>query len=221
MSLTIDVINAKGDKLESLPLSEGIFGVKPYSRLVHEVVTAYLANERRGTHSTKTRGEVSGGGKKPWKQKHTGNARSGSNRSPLWRHGGIIFGPKPHRGYLQPISGDKRRLALKASLSDYLKQGRLKVVDAFAVSEGKTKKVAGLVKAMAFPPKTLLIVDKVDAVLEKGARNLAGFSFIRAKDLNAYDVLSADLLVFTKAGLAEINQRLESDGSPDGAPSKN
>src|SRR5688500_470213 len=117
MSLTIDVINAKGDKLEALPLPEGVFGVKPHSRLVHEVVTAYQANLRRGTHSTKTRGEVSGGGVKPWKQKHTGNARAGSSRSPLWRHGGIIFGPKPHRGYLQPVSRQKRHLALKAVLS--------------------------------------------------------------------------------------------------------
>ena len=120
MPLSIDVMNAKGEKSESLHLPEEVFGVKPHSRLVHEVVNAYLANTRRGTHSTKTRGEVSGGGIKPWKQKHTGNARAGSIRSPLWRHGGVIFGPKPHHGYLQPVPRQKRQLALKAILSDQL-----------------------------------------------------------------------------------------------------
>lgn len=217
MSLTIDVLNTKGEKLESLPLSAGIFGEKPHSRLVHEVVIATLANTRRGTHSTKTRGEVSGGGVKPWKQKHTGNARAGSTRSPLWRHGGIIFGPKPHRGYLQPISQQKRQLALKAVLSDYLKNSRVKVVDAFSVAEAKTKNVVALVKAMALPAKTVLIVDAMDAVLAKASRNVAGLRVVLAKDLNSYSVLLADQLVFTKAGLNALTKRLEGEG----APSKN
>lgn len=214
MSLTIDVMNSKGEKTESLPLPADIFGEKPHSRLVHEVVTAYLANTRRGTHSTKTRGEVSGGGAKPWKQKHTGNARAGSSRSPLWRHGGIIFGPKPHRGYLQPVSQQKRQLALKAVLSDYLKQGRLKVIESFSVAEPKTKNVVALVKTLGFPKKSVLVVDTIDATLGRASRNVASFRVCVAKDLNSYSVLLADQLVFTKAGLEVLKKRLEGEGTP-------
>jgi large subunit ribosomal protein L4 len=214
MSLQIDVLNVKGEKTGTLPLPEGIFGVKPHSRLVHEVVVAYQANTRRGTHSTKTRGEVSGGGVKPWKQKHTGNARAGSIRSPLWRHGGIIFGPKPHHGYFQPVPQAKRRLALKAVLSDYLKQGRLKVVEGFTVSEPKTKKAAEIVKKMGLKPKSVMVLDKIEPVFEKAARNLADFQFCLAKDLNSYGVLLSDQLLFTKAALDALTKRLESETSP-------
>jgi large subunit ribosomal protein L4 len=213
MPLSIDVVNAKGDKTDSLSLAEGIFGAKPNSRLVHEVVTAYLANNHRGTHSTKTRGEVSGGGVKPWKQKHTGNARAGSTRSPLWRHGGIIFGPKPHEGYKKPVSRQKRHLALKAVLSDYLKQGRLSVIDGFAVTEAKTKHVAGLLKALKAPVKTVLVVDQVDAVLAKAARNIDTFRIVPAKDLNGHNALLSNKILFTKPGLDALVKRLESADS--------
>lgn len=214
MSPSIDVLNAKGDKTESLSLAESVFGVKPHSRLVHEVVVAYQANTHRGTHSTKTRGEVSGGGVKPWKQKHTGNARAGSTRSPLWRHGGIIFGPKPHEGYKKPVSRQKRHLALKAILSDYLKQGRLSVVDGFAVTEPKTQKVAALLKALKAPAKTVLVVDQLDPVLAKASRNLDTFTICPAKDLNGYGVLLSDKLLFTKPGLDALMKRLESAETP-------
>jgi large subunit ribosomal protein L4 len=209
MPLTIDVLNAKGDATASLPLSEAVFGVKPNSRLVHEVVTAYLANNHRGTHSTKTRGEVSGGGVKPWKQKHTGNARAGSTRSPLWRHGGIIFGPKPHQGYKKPVSRQKRHQALKSILSDYLKHGRLSVVDGFAVAEPKTKKVVDLLRALKAPAKTVLVVDQVDPVLAKASRNIGTFRICPAKDLNGHNVLLSDKLLFTKTGLDALMKRLE------------
>jgi large subunit ribosomal protein L4 len=221
MSLSVDVLNAKGEKSGNVSLSEAVFGIKPHSRLVHEVVTAYQANTHRGTHSTKTRGEVSGGGVKPWKQKHTGNARAGSIRSPLWRHGGVIFGPKPHQGYQKPVSQQKRHLALKAVLSDYLKQGRLKVVEGFSVDEPKTKKAAELVKKLALPRKAVLVVDKMDAVTVKAARNLEGLQICAAMDLNSYGVLLSDQLVFTKAGLDVLTKRLEGEGSASGAPSAN
>jgi large subunit ribosomal protein L4 len=214
MSLSIDVLNAKGEKTESLSLPEGIFGVKPHSRLVHEVVVAYQANKHRGTHSTKTRGEVSGGGLKPWKQKHTGNARAGSIRSPLWRHGGIIFGPKPHDGYFKPVSRQKRHLALKAVLSDYLKQGRIKVLSEFSVPEAKTKKAAEIVKKLALPARAVVVLDKMEPVLEKAVRNLANVQFCLAKDLNSYGVLLSDQLLLTKAALDILTKRLESETSP-------
>lgn len=208
MALTIDVLNIKGDKAGSLDLPEGVFNAKVSPALVHEVVTALQANERRGTHSTKTRGEVSGGGLKPWKQKHTGRARSGSNRSPLWRHGGITFGPKP-RSYFQGLPESKRRLALKKVLSDAAKDGRVKVMDAFTVSEPKTKRVAEIAKKLGFGAKTLLVVDQAEASLQRAARNYADLTLCRASDLNSYDVLWANQLVFTKAAVEQISKRLE------------
>ena len=219
MPLTIDVINASGATVGTLPLPEEFFAVKPHSRLVHEAVTAYQANLRRGTHSTKTRGEVSGGGIKPWKQKHTGNARAGSIRSPLWRHGGIIFGPKPHHGYFQPMSRQKRRLALLAVLSDYLKQGRIKVIESFSVTEAKTKKAAELVKKLGLPPRTVVVLDRMDPVMAKAARNLGGVRLCEASGLNSYGVLLCDRLVFTKAGLEALLKRLKGEGAE--APSAN
>jgi large subunit ribosomal protein L4 len=145
--------------------------------LIHEVVTAYLANQRRGTHSTKTRGEVSGGGLKPWKQKHTGNARAGSIRSPLWRHGGITFGPKP-RSYVQAVPPAKRRLALRAVLSSFAADGKLTVVDQFSVAEPKTKHVAAMVAALKLGPKSIVVVDDITPVLDRAARNLAGLRLV-------------------------------------------
>ncbi len=208
MSLTLDVMNAKGEKAGQVDLPETVFGVKAPVSLVHEVVKAYLANRRRGTHSTKTRGEVSGGGLKPWKQKHTGRARAGSTRSPLWRHGGIIFGPKPH-GYYQAVSTAKRRTALKAVLSDFAREGRLKVVESFAVAEPKTKRVVETVKKLGLPDRTVLLVDEQDPMLLRAARNIAGLRICRADDLNSYDALQAEQLVLTRPALDRIVKRLE------------
>lgn len=207
---TVDVLNSKGEKAGSVELADGVFHVKAPAALVHEVVTAYLANRRRGTHSTKTRGEVSGGGIKPWKQKHTGNARAGSNRSPLWRHGGITFGPKP-RSYVQAVPPAKRRLALRAVLSSYAAEGKLTVLEQFSVIEPKTKNIAALVGALKLGPKTVVVVDEVTPTLDRASRNLAGLRLCRARDLNSYSALLADRLVFTTAALAQITKRL--DGS--------
>jgi len=207
-TVAVDVINTKGEKKGSVELSEKVFGVQAPVALVHEVITAYLANERRGTHSTKTRGEVSGGGVKPWKQKHTGRARSGSTRSPLWRHGGIIFGPKPH-SYYQAVPDSKRRLALRKILSDMAKENRLRVLDAISVAEPKTKKVAEIFAKLGLPKKTIVVVDQLDATLARASRNIADVRFCRAMDLNGYIALNAEQLVFTKAALDQLTQRLE------------
>ena len=204
---TVDVFNTKGQKAGSVELADAVFKVKAPSTLIHEVVTAYLANQRRGTHSTKTRGEVSGGGLKPWKQKHTGRARSGSIRSPLWRHGGIIFGPKP-RSYYQAVPPAKRRLALKAVLSDFATAGKLRVIEDFDVKEAKTKAAAELARGLKLAPKSVVVVTALSPTLLRAARNLADLRVCRAQDLNSYNAMLADELVFTRAALEQITQRL-------------
>jgi large subunit ribosomal protein L4 len=211
--LTVDVLNKKGEKVDTVSLSADVFEVKAPSSLIHEVVTMYLANERRGTHSTKTRGEVSGGGLKPWKQKHTGNARAGSTRSPLWRHGGITFGPKP-RSYVQAVPPAKRRLALKAVLSSFVREGKLRVIDDISVSEPKAKQGAALLAALKVGPKTVLVVDAVPETLDRALRNNPSARIRLARDLTSYQAMLADELVVTKAALAELTQRL-GDGSAE------
>ena len=210
---TVDVLNSKGQKAGSVELADAVFKVKAPSTLIHEVVTAYLANQRRGTHSTKTRGEVSGGGLKPWKQKHTGNARAGSIRSPLWRHGGITFVPKP-RSYVQAVPPAKRRLALRAVLSSFVADGKLAVVDQFLLAEPKTKLVAAWAAALKLGPKTVVVVDDITPALDRATRNFAGLRLCRARDLTSYAALLADQLVFTKVALDQITARL--DGSTPG-----
>jgi large subunit ribosomal protein L4 len=205
--LTVDVLNTKGEKVNTVTLSPDVFEVKASSALVHEVVTAYLANERRGTHSTKTRGEVSGGGIKPWKQKHTGNARAGSNRSPLWRHGGVTFGPKP-RSYNQPVPPAKRRLALKAVLSSFVKDGKLRVIENLSVTEAKTKRAKELLTSLKLVPKSVLIVEAIPEILNRAMRNIPTVRMRLARDLTSYQALLADELVFTRAALDEITARL-------------
>ena len=220
MSLTVDVLNIKGEKIDTMELPESVFDVKASSALIHEVVTAYLANLRHGTHSTKTRGEVSGGGLKPWKQKHTGRARSGSIRSPLWRHGGITFGPKPHKGYHQPISTAKRHLVLKAVLSDYLKNGKMRVVDSFKIAEPKTKRVLEIAKNLRLPRKSVVVMDQIDESITRASRNLPSLRVCRAKDLNCHSALLAKELLFTRSALQEITKRLQNGASVE-TPSGN
>ena len=213
--LTVDVLNKKGEKVDTVTLAPEVFEVKAASALVHEVVTAYLANERRGTHSTKTRGEVSGGGIKPWKQKHTGNARAGSTRSPLWRHGGVTFGPKP-RSYNQPVPPAKRRLALKAVLSSFVKEGKLRVIDDLVVTEPKTKKATELLASIKLAPKTILIVNQIPEILERAMRNIPTVRMRLARDLTSYQALLADELLFTRAALDEITKRLNDAETSEG-----
>ena len=169
METTIYTVQGKEKGKISLP---GIFETKVSSALLHEVVNGYMANQRSGTHSTKTRAEVSGGGRKPWKEKGTGNARAGSNRSPLWRKGGIIFGPKP-RDYSRNVPQQKRQLSLKMALSVKASSNDIMVVDSFAVAEPKTKKLAELLKNLKLNDMSVLIVvEKIDANLKVASRNL-------------------------------------------------
>lgn len=204
--MEIKVLNLKGEEGKTLQLAESVFGVKPQRTFLHEVVVAALANRRRGTADTKGRGAVSGGGHKPWKQKHTGRARAGSIRSPLWRKGGIAFGPHP-RSYRQDLPKAKLRMALRQALSARAAAGGLQVVEALRLEPPKTSALAAILKALQAPARSLLVLDQADAALARAGRNLAGLRLAQAADLNAYDVLNCRRLVMTEAALHAVTQR--------------
>jgi large subunit ribosomal protein L4 len=184
----------------SLP---GIFETKVSSSVLHEVVTGYMANQRAGTQSAKTRGEVSGGGKKPWREKGTGNARAGSNRSPLWRKGGVIFAPKP-RSYYQYLPQSKRRMALEMALSEKAKNNDIMVVDNISVTEPKTKLMAKILKDLKLGKGTVIVLDKNDKNVRTASRNIQGIVVTDVRSLNTYEVLWAKKLVITSKALLEI-----------------
>ncbi|HOW28980.1 MAG TPA: 50S ribosomal protein L4 [Elusimicrobiota bacterium] len=199
-----------GEKVSTMDLPESVFGIRPDKSVIHEVVVAYLANQRRGTQSALTRSEVSGGGKKPWKQKHTGRARAGTARSPLWRHGGVIFAPKP-RSYYQNIPHAKKTLALTMALTDSVMDKKLTVLDAISVPEPKTKLVAAILKKLNVSEATL-VLDSVDPIFKKASRNVAGLDLCRCEDINVYDVMRAKRILMTQKAIEKLVQRLSADG---------
>lgn len=194
-----NIYNIKGEKTGSANLPENIFNAKINVPLMHEVVTWYLANCRQGTHSAKTRAEVKGSGRKPWKQKGTGRARSGSIRSPLWRHGGVIFAKKP-REFSFSMPKKKVRLSLLSALSSKAKDGNVKILDEIKLDSPKTKKVAEIIKNLKLKNKVLL-VSKRDKTLNLASRNIADLFLHDVADLTTYDVLNADKILFTKESL--------------------
>jgi large subunit ribosomal protein L4 len=202
------VLNAQGKEVKTLKLDAKVFGVKPKVTFLHEVVIATLANRRAGSAETLRRGEVSGGGRKPWKQKHTGRARSGSNRSGLWRKGGVIFGPHA-RSYRQYLGKAKRNLALIQALSLRHAEGAIQVVDGLAVGKPKTAEFAAILNALKVPfKKSLVVLDAHNAALTQAGRNLEGVLLVLPSDLNAYDVLKANRLVITEAALNALTKSL-------------
>jgi large subunit ribosomal protein L4 len=194
------VYNIQGKESGKVNLPE-VFSTKVSKDLLHEIVVGYMANRRSGTADTKSRGEVSGGGRKPWMEKGTGNARAGSNRSPLWRKGGIIFGPEP-RSYFQRMSQQKRRLALQMALASKMQENNVVVLNSVAVDAPKTKQVSGILKNLKLDGKTvLLVVDKVDAKVKQASRNIPGLVMSDVRSLNAYQVLWANKLVLSTAAV--------------------
>lgn len=189
--------NSKG----KITLPENVFGLSGRSDLLHEAVVNYLANQRQGTHATKTRGMVSGGGRKPWRQKHTGRARAGSIRSPLWRGGGTVFGPQP-RDYYRTLPKALRIRALKEAMSAKYSGGEIVVVESIEMQKPKTKEMLKIIDSLGLTGKSLLIVikDKDDNVY-LSARNIPGVDVVRVTDLNAYQVLSHDRVLLTKDAL--------------------
>lgn len=203
---TLEVYSAQREQVGEIVLSEAVFAaeVKPY--LLHEVVVWQLACRRRGTAKTKSKGEVRGGSKKPWRQKGTGRARSGSRRSPLWRGGGVIFGPQP-RDYSYSLPKKVRKAALRMALSDKLNERRLMILRGFDLSAIKTKDFVQVLGRFEFA-KTLVVTRTADQVLEKSARNVPGVKVLRSEGLNVYDILRYDNLIIMEAAVSHIEEAL-------------
>ena len=198
------LFNMAGQQIGEIELSEGIFGIEPNEAVVHEVVKNHLANCRQGTQSTLTRAEISGGGKKPWRQKGTGHARQGSTRAPQWTHGGIAFGPKP-RSYSYELNKKVKRLALKSVLSAKAAMGAIVVVDELKLEGIKTKAMVEFLTKVG-ATKTVIVTPEVNENVVKSARNIPGVITTTAKILSVYDIVNAKSLVLDKAALAIIEE---------------
>jgi len=207
MATSIDVVNAHNEKVDTLELPETIFGAPVRPDLLHEVVRMQLANRRRGTADTKNRSEVSGGGKKPWRQKGTGRARQGTIRSPLWRHGGIAFGPHP-RDYGYQVSKTVRRQALCGALTVKAESGAIRVLESVTLEKPSTKAMRGLLNSLGAEGRTLLVLPGRDAVVEKSVRNLSAVHVLTVQSLNVYDILRADTLILTAEGVQSLREVL-------------
>ena len=218
--MKLDVTTTSGGKAGTVDAPDDLFGIEPNIPVMHQVVTAQLAHRRSGTHSTKTRAEVAGGGAKPWRQKGTGRARQGSIRAPQWRGGGIAHGPKP-RDYSQRTPKKMVRLALRSALSDRASEGRVLVVDEWGITEPKTKTGIAVLESLGLrpagerPPRVLLVLDREEHAAWKSFRNLGvRVRIVIPEELNAYDVLVNDYVVFSKATLeAAIARYSEQEAS--------
>ena len=201
----IQVKNMQGADVEELALNDAVFGVEPNKAVMHEVVVNYLAGLRAGTSCTKSRGEVRGGGRKPWRQKGTGRARAGTSRSPLWRGGAIIFGPKP-RDYSYRVNKKKVALAMRSALSDKVTENAMFVLDALSFEAPKTKDMIKVLEALGTDKKTLLVLPELDEVVVKSARNIKGITPVTVAELNTYDILNHNNIVITKDAVAKIEE---------------
>ncbi|MBR6290931.1 MAG: 50S ribosomal protein L4 [Clostridia bacterium] len=202
---TVKVVGMNGRKVGEVELNDAIFGIEPNMSVVHEVVKNHLANCRQGTQSALTRAEVSGGGKKPWRQKGTGHARQGSTRAPQWTHGGIAFAPKP-RDYSYVLNKKVRRLALKSVLSAKAAEGKVIVVKDIKLDEIKTATFRKFLEAVKADGKSVVVTPEVNANVVKSARNLPGVVTTPAKLMNVYDILNAQYLVVDQSALAVIEE---------------
>jgi len=199
-----NVMDMAGKQVGTVDLSDAIFGIAPNEAVVHEVVKNHLANRRQGTQSALTRAEVSGGGRKPWRQKGTGRARQGSTRSPQWTHGGVVFAPKP-RDYSYSVNKKTKRLALKSVLSDKAASGNLIVIDDIKLDEIKTKSMVSFLAAIG-ATKALVVTEALNVNVVKSADNIPGVLTTTANLINVYDILNAKQLVVSKAALSVIEE---------------
>ena len=202
---TIKVVDMSGKEVSTLTLSDKVFGAEVNGAVLHTAVKAYLANQRQGTQSTLTRTEVSGGGKKPWKQKGTGRARQGSTRAPQWTHGGVALGPKP-RSYRITITKKTRRTALFSALSSKVADGKLIVVNNIAADAYKTKTMVGMLDAIGADKKALIVLPEVDAKVVKSCGNIEGVNTTVYNSINVYDILNCDTLVVAEAAAKKIEE---------------
>ncbi len=206
--MELDVVDTKNQKIGSFQVSDDVFCTNVNEHLLHEVIVMQLANRRRGTASTKIRDEVRGGGSKPWSQKGTGRARAGSSRSPLWRGGGVVFGPKP-RSYSYKVPKKIRKTALKAALSLKVKNNDIIVLDKLEPKFTKTKEVANLLKDLNVFDKALFLIEQENRDLQLAARNLPNASVLNLVGLNVYDLLYSSKLILTQGAVSKIEERLQ------------
>ncbi len=199
------VLNMAGKEVGEISLSDAVFGAEVNSAVLHIAVKSYLANQRQGTQSTKTRSEVSGGGKKPWKQKGTGHARQGSTRSPQWTHGGIALGPKP-RSYRFEINKKVKRIALQSAFSSKVAGGDMIVVDAITTTEYKTKTMVNMLKALGSEKKALVVLAENDAMVVKSMANIPGVKTALVNTLNVYDILNCDKFIVAKGAAEKMEE---------------
>ncbi len=204
---TTPVYNMEGIQVGTFELDPEVFDGKVHKVVLAQTLLAHLANQRSGTAATKTRGEVAGGGKKPWRQKGTGRARAGSIRSPLWRKGGIVFGPHP-RDYSYSLPKKIRKLALKSILNDRVLGGRCRILNEWNLDEAKTKKVNALLRALSLQEKVLIVLGDEGVPVERAARNVEQVTLSTVQGLNAYEVLRSEYLILSKKALEQLTLRL-------------
>ncbi|HCC03082.1 MAG TPA: 50S ribosomal protein L4 [Ruminococcaceae bacterium] len=202
---TIAVKDMTGKEVGKIDLSDAVFGIEPNVNVMHDVVKNQLANRRQGTQSALTRSEVSGGGRKPWRQKGTGHARQGSTRAPQWTHGGIVFAPKP-RDYSYTLNKKVRRLAMKSALSSKVKDNEMIVLDSISLDSYKTKAVADMLKVLDAEKKVLLVLPQNDKTVIASAHNIPGVKTALTNTLNVYDILNADKFIVVKDAVAQIEE---------------
>lgn len=200
-----DVLDMNGKKVSSVELSDAVFGITPNEKVMHMAVVNFLANQRQGTQSTKTRAEVSGGGRKPWKQKGTGRARQGSIRSPQWTHGGIALGPKP-RDYSYRLNKKVKRLAILSALSAKAKSGDIIVIDELNVNEFKTKAIVNMLSAVGATRRALIVNTVVNDKLVRSASNIPGIKTTTSNNVNTYDVLCAGKFIISKDAAKKLEE---------------
>jgi len=202
---TISVFDMAGKQVSETELNEAVFGITPNEAVMHAMVVNYLANQRQGTQSTLTRTEVSGGGRKPWRQKGTGHARQGSTRAPQWVHGGIALGPKP-RDYRYALNKKVRRLAMKSALSTKVLDNNMIVLDALTLDSYKTKTVVDMLKALGVEGKALIVTAEADSKVIKSAANIPGVKTAAVNTLNVYDILNYDKFIVVKNAVGKIEE---------------
>lgn len=201
----VAVLDMTGKEVGTVELSDSIFGIEPNVSVMHDVVVNHLANKRQGTQSALTRAEVSGGGKKPWRQKGTGHARQGSIRSPQWRHGGIVFAPKP-RDYSYVVNKKVKRLAMKSAFSSKVLDNGIIVLDSLEMPEYKTKSMANVLNAIGANGKSLVVLPEIEDKIIKSSRNIPGVKTSQVNTLNVYDILNARKLVIVKSAISKIEE---------------
>ena len=201
----IKVVNMTGAQVGEIELSDTVFGADVNEAVLHAAVRAYLLNQRQGTQSTLTRSEVSGGGRKPWKQKGTGRARQGSTRSPQWTHGGVALGPKP-RSYRTKLNKKVKQIAMFSALSSKVAENEMIVVDAITATEYKTKAMVAMLAAIGAGKKSLVVLEAPDAIVTKSLSNIPGVKVAYANTLNVYDILNCNTIVFAQAAVSKIEE---------------